>query len=436
MIDNILEKMNSFEAIKNILFGITLHDVQCIDVMKMLYSKKAIVSYDTGTGKTLLAAAVMRLLWNENPSRRFIVFVKKDQLVQTPLKLEAATHKKVIATSGEASSVENTFWSNDFLDAPILMLTHSCLRNKTVMRKLFSVKDKYCGVIIDEAHEISNTFFAQSADMIKGMLSQFEFGWALTATPITTDVSQMCKLANLMNPERYPDPKRLANRVKRGQFSITDDPMFFINRNGAELGRNSHYYGFIQWVNAMPHQHQCLGGNALMELCKGDGAQAQAESLVNLVKQYSGKKGLIYVNQHSVREWIIPFLENAGIKYGCINGKTSSTEDAEIMYQFNECNSLDVVITSCTTAIDLDCDFVIFYEFTVMLKQMIGRADRGLSGSTVDVWYIITRGSYEPEYFKKTIVDRSTMIRDLLNKDYSELESIVDEVEVNLSAGD
>jgi hypothetical protein len=60
---------------------------------------------------------------------------------------------------------------------------------------------------------------------------------------------------------------------------------------------------------------------------------------------------------------------------------------------------------------------------------MIGRADRGLAGKTVDVWYVITKYSYEPLYFKKTIVDRSDVIKRLLKKDYAELDSIASELE-------
>ena len=54
--------LQSFDAADNILHGIKLHPLQIADVLKMIYSKRAIVRYDTGTGKTLLAAAAMKLL--------------------------------------------------------------------------------------------------------------------------------------------------------------------------------------------------------------------------------------------------------------------------------------------------------------------------------------------------------------------------------------
>ena len=59
---------------------------------------------------------------------------------------------------------------------------------------------------------------------------------------------------------------------------------------------------------------------------------------------------------------------------------------------------------------------------------MIGRADRGLQGKTVDIWYIITRGSNEPMYFNESIMKRSTMIQEVLSKDYTELDNIADDL--------
>ena len=55
-----------------------------------------------------------------------------------------------------------------------------------------------------------------------------------------------------------------------------------------------------------------------------------------------------------------PFSGKSGIRYGCINGCTKRSEDRETMQRFNKDRELDVVITSITEAIDLDCDWVMF----------------------------------------------------------------------------
>lgn len=427
-IESELLKLTSYDAANDVLHGVTLHPLQVVDVLKMLYSKRAIVRYDTGTGKTFLIAAAMRMLWGIDPSKRFLIFIKKDQCVQTPKKLSDVTGRPTIVSCAGESDVASVFSSGRFLEYPMVLLTHECLRNQKVMKILFQSRQHFCGVIIDEAHVINNRGFAQSADVMSGLVSQFEYCWALTATPIITEIKQLAKLATIIDSKRYPNYKLLMRRINQGSFSIEDDPLFFINRTGEELGRHSEYVGHIFWVKAHPYQMEDTGGDSLMQLCKGNGARNQAEALVRLVLSRNGKRGLIYVRQHSIREWILPFLREAGIRYGCINGRVIE-ERGEILRQFNEERSLDVIITSVTTALDADCDYVIFYEFTVELKQMIGRADRGLSGKKLDIFFMLTKGTAEPMYFKEKIVERSELIKRILGVDYQELESISEELE-------
>ena len=100
----------------------------------------------------------------------------------------------------------------------------------------------------------------------------------------------------------------------------------------------------------------------------------------------------------------------------------------EIERQFNEEKSLDVVITSVTTALDLDCDYVIFYEFTVDVKQMIGRAHRGLGDKELDVIFIITEDTSEIDYFYDNIYSISMTIKEIMHHDYSELEQVDREI--------
>lgn len=424
-----LIQMNSFDAISNVLNGVILHPLQCIDIMKMLYSKRAIVSYDTGTGKTLLASAVMQLLWRENTNRKFLIFGIKDQLQQTPKKIESLTGRTVLASAADAKSIQILLEGEKFLNYPVLLLTHDCLRNHLLMKEIWKNKEQFCGVFIDEAHRLNNKAFAKSADMVEGIARNFEYCVALTATPFTTEILQLAKLSSIIGYDRYSDYKKLCRNIEHGRFSVQEDPLFFINRNGRELGRHSEYVGRVLWVPAMQHQRIDTGGNELLGLCKGEGATRQAEALANLCLGYGGKRGLIYINQHSVREWVLPYLEKLGINYRCINGYTPSAEREKIMHEFNEEKSVDVIVTSVTTAIDLDCDYVVFYEFTANVKQMIGRADRGLKGKVIDVWYVLTRGSQEPFYFYEHIVARSELQSTILGKEIKEIQMVAQDVE-------
>lgn len=418
-----LAGMQSFEAIKFILSGIELHDLQCIDIMKMIASKKSLVSYMTGLGKTVLAVGVMQLLWNEDPNRKFIFFGTHDQLTQTPKKIESMCDRRVVVSSGVAKDIK-ALVNTPITHYDVMFLTHDCLHSDKCMNFLFTNRKEFCGVFIDEAHVLSNFNSAQSANIISGVARQFEYFYALTATPITTNVLQLARLANVVDCNRFPNVTDLNTKIKYGSFSISEEPCFFINRTREDFNSHADYHGIVEFVKSLPYQRDCGGGYRMFELCKGDGAIPQVQKLLEVIKNRKGKRGLIYVNQHSVREWIIPFLKNAGIAFDCVNSKTKMKERAEIMHRFNEEQSLDVVITSVTTALDLDCDYVVFYEFTVEVKQMIGRAHRGLGDKEMDVIFIITEDSPEVDYFYNNIFSISMEIQSILGQSFNELEQV------------
>lgn len=427
--------MDSFIAMDDVLSGVKLHPKQCIDVLKMLYKKKAIVIYDTGTGKTLLAAAFMKMLLKEDPTRRFIFFCKKDQLIQTPKKLESLTGIPVLTSAADEKSVYDNILSNDIYKYRIIMLTQDCLFKKTVLDKLYAIRNDITGIIIDEAHELNNTSYAKSSEVLKAIVSKFEYTIALTATPIRTDVKQLAKLANLVNEDKYPNPKKLVTSLNSGRFSITEDPCFFINRSAEDLGRVSKPNGYVVWCSPLAHQkEEKRGGVALMQTCKGDGAVPQVTALINLLKdkKSNGKKGLVYISENVIYDWVKKNLNETDINYEIIQGETPTWKRAQIMDKFNdkEDTSIDVVLLSITTAVDLDCDFVIFYEFTVDVEQMIGRSHRGLSNKEVDVYFLITKGTGEVDYFINNILARCETITRILGKENNAIKQIGEEIGV------
>ena len=182
----------------------------------------------------------------------------------------------------------------------------------------------------------------------------------------------------------------------------------------------------------MPHQENA-SYLELFDICKGEGAVEQATSLAQLIKFNENKRGLVYIKRHSIREYVLPFLKEAGITYRCINGKTPHKERKHILEEFNENKNVDVIITSVTEALDLDCDYVIFYEFTVEIKQMIGRAQRGFTDKNLFVFYMITDKTKEVDYFYNNIFKRCEVAAHVLNKDYSEVLSLEDELVEHLT---
>mgnify|MGYP004452663725 CR=1 FL=1 len=427
--------MDSFNAISKCLNvdgngeQITLHDLQCIDVMKMLAKKRSIVIYDTGCGKTFLAAAAMRLLKNEDPTRKFILFVKKDQLTQTPRKLEMASGLRVIASAADARS-RTKLYNADFTKYDVLMLTHDCLHNDAMMKIVFELRKLYCCLIIDEAHELNNFGSADSAHLLSAITKNFEYCFALTATPITTNLDQLIRLAAVVDPEHFGNIMKFRRAVRKDPGIIMELATMFIVRGGEDFGGKRDYRGRVHWVAPMQYQLKPDDSNIFMRF-KGEGAFRQLDALISEIKGYHGKRGLVYVNQHKIREWILPYLEQNGIKVACINGNTKAAERQSIMDNFNSGRGIDVVITSVTTAVDLDCDYVIFYEFTTNVKQMIGRAHRGLGDKVLDIVYIITQDSEEVDYFLNNIWARCELTRDVLGQSCAGLDHIRADVEDN-----
>ena len=133
-----------------------------------------------------------------------------------------------------------------------------------------------------------------------------------------------------------------------------------------------------------------------------------------MIQSQSGK-GLVYVSQKSIMEWVMQNMEKNNISAAVINGEVVGEVRKQIINDF-AVGEYKVIITSLTTALDMDCDFVIFYEFTVEIEQMIGRAHRGLNNKDLDVYFIVTEDTGEINYFLNNIVMRSDIIQKILNK--------------------
>lgn len=423
-------ELQSYKAVSGILQDSVLHDLQCIDVLKMIAHKKAIILYDTGLGKTYIASTVFKMLHNKNPKIKFIMFVTKNQLLQTPQKIKRLTNLSVISTDGSTDSIAS--FVENALKYTINLVTYSSLENKTFLDFIYDNRDRYDCIIIDEAHKLNNFVNASSANIIYSMVKNFEYAYALTATPITRNIEQLARLASIFDYETYHDYHKLEMALKYKNYSMENDPCFFINRCAKDFGRVTQPKGVIVWMDPMPYQQEDYSSD-VFTLCKGEGAIEQATDLAQLIKFNEGKRGLVYINRHATREWVLPFLDKYGITYRCINGKTSASEREQILNEFNNEKSIDVIITSVTEALDLDCDYVIFYEFTVDIKQMIGRAQRGFEDKELFVFYMLTKNTREVDYFYNNIFKRCELAAYVLSKDYSEVLSLEDELLENLT---
>lgn len=408
-----LDELKSYKAIGEII-NPSLDDQQGVDLLRALFAQRFSLFYATGLGKTYVASAYMKAINNANMDSKFIMFIKKNQNKQTPAKIKSISGLKSIVFDASAGRLPRP----DHLDKyDIIMMTHDTLNSAPHMKAIQFLLPRIKGVIADEIHLLSNIEEASSAFMLYAISSRVEYFLGLTATPITSDLEQLARIFKIVNPFYEFNHRKLGSALKRGGLNELPKQMLdmFSVRDRSQNLRN----GILDVIPAMPHQVGAKGKD-LFVVTKGEGAFSQANRLVQLIKERKDMKGLVYCNRKEVYRFIVPYLSECGIKVAKINGDTSEQDRDYILEEFRKGN-LDVVVTNIKEALDMDSNFVIFYEYTVHVKQMIGRAERGLNPKPVDVIFMVTKDTDEMDYFYRNVYSISQEVEELLDIDFSEV---------------
>ena len=112
----------SVYALRYVLNGYVLEDFQTVDALTAIVRKVAVLSHDTGMGKTVIASAIIKMLHNQDSNRKFLFVCKVAQFIQTPKDLAKATGLKVLAVSSKREDLENYIHSLEFVDYDIVVL--------------------------------------------------------------------------------------------------------------------------------------------------------------------------------------------------------------------------------------------------------------------------------------------------------------------------
>ena len=417
-----ISNMKSCTPFRNLLNGYVLEDFQCVDVLTALARKESIIGHDTGMGKTLIASAIMRALHNQNPLGKYLVVVKTNQFQQTPAKIRKATGMSVVAISSKSSDLENKMYNGSFINSDIVLIAAEVLNDVASCAVLLNFRKRFRAVIVDELHEFTNFNDADRAFRLKSIMRHMEYKIGLTATPMTSELDQFTRALAMLDQETYGNYKDIKTKLVHGNLDIEkEDTGIYIRRTRAGLGIANDYITHVHMTE--PHQHQAnANGINMFEITKGEGAYNQVAKLIEIINNEPGK-GLVYIRHHKVRKFVEAELAKEGIAFTSINGLVTGKARGEIMRKFNEGGegAPKVVLTSVTTSLDLDCDFVIFYEFTVDAKQMIGRAERGLVPKTIHIHFIFVSYTNEVAYFRENIYERSIVVQQVLRRNYNEL---------------
>lgn len=422
-----IDAIQSYEAIARLTTP-ALTDIQSKDLLHALAVKSFCCMYDTGLGKTFVASAYMKALKNRNPEAKFLMFGTAAQLTQTPEKITSISGLKV---KGFSESPYDVFTENDLENNDVLLLTHGCLNVKEHMLKLSFYLDRFDAVVIDEMHLVSNFIKSRNSQMLQAILENFEYKLGLTATPITTESDQLARALYMINSTEVNDWKQISLDIKHfGASSLTGALRdLYVVRQRHE---NNHE-GISVVVPAMPHQLGASGQN-MFEITKGPGAIAQHKKVLEIIKSHNGQPGLIYANRRVVQKALVDFLVENGVRVALKNGATSPAKSKQIQDDFRK-GVYDVLITNTKEALDLDCDWVMMYEFTPHVKQFIGRGERGFVSKNMKVYFIFTKDTGEFDFFYRRVYRISQIIQDLLYIDFKEVLSLSKTLDDNLIGG-
>lgn len=403
----------SYFPLKYVLRDIELSDWQSIDLAKILYNKKSLLAYDTGLGKTLMASAFMYRVLNINRDKKFIFIGKLDQIRDTPKKIENATGLVVRVLDAKESSLDSLIMSDD--NYHILFITVDTLNSIKHMETLFKMRNNFIGVILDEVHEYCNYKKSYNGMMLESLTYNFKYVLGLSATPLNSSEEQLYSILRIVNQIEFPNDRVCRKLIKENSYKMRCSLIV------REREKNLHN-GILVPIQPMEHQMTANGVNAVCTV-KGDGAWAQLVSLVKLIKSRKGEQVLVYINRKEIYSVVSQVLTHEGISHGIVNG---DTKNKDLIRDRFRSRKFDVLLTNSTTSLDIQCDYIVFYELTMDVKQFIGRAERGLDSKELDVYFFVTCKTFEVRFFFDKIYNRAFDVERVLGKDYSEVICVGD----------
>lgn len=405
------------ELVNCICPNVILEDAQIEGVISFLRDKKTLLAYDTGLGKTFIAGACLRGLLNANESSKHLMIVLGEQEKQTPQQIHMMTGVTTIFSDASSISLNKLFKQWNY--ANIIIITYECFQNSKFVAFLYNHLTEITSVVIDEAHLASNWNTSNTAWLIRAFVDKVEYALALSATPVTSNRAQFPRLRNLLD--------RNVSYRRYETISTNKSNKGYVQVNRKDIGLKGNYNSKIIWCEPMLYQIGKLKGN-IFATTKGTGAVNQANAVIEKLRECKNEAILIYVHYHDSRIWLEENLTKAGFLFASVHGKMTRKGEREEQLELFTSGKVNILVTSITTALDISADTIFFYEYTTLVKQVIGRPHRGLTPKDLNIYFFITKDTEEVDYFTKYIYYRSLDIQKLLGKDYSEIISLRDEL--------
>lgn len=401
-----------------------------------LINKRCILSADTGLGKTGLACGLINCVNQKQPSMRWILVCPAFNLVQTYNELVESLYTVKVICSDNRKGSRSFLTSLSLRDWEVAVLSYEALANMEVQKYLLDNREIIQGLIIDESQLVCNLNGTTSV-MLESMSLQMEYMVMLTATPIRVNVGQFIKQIHMLDrnifgnevgnainyytkydedykPVGVSHLSRLLDEISGRYISITR----------SEIGLKGEYS--VNPILCKPlKDYSDIDRKDVPRLVKGDYDGCAMQALYSEVKKLNDKglKGLIYVNLNENKDKVRNYLLERGIETDIFDGQHTKTkiQKEKVKERFIN-NEVNCLITNLTVGVNLQCDYIIFYELTFDFKQMLGRGERGLKSNDLYLSFIVVDNSDDVIIFYENVYNRAKLLGQVCGKDITEIE--------------
>ncbi len=420
---------------KDRLNEIQLSWFQSFAIQHSLITKSTLISLATGLGKTMTAIALIDIVLRDiSKGTKFMFFCIPTSVDQVRNDFSKYCDLKVLSCTGARDSIFNLVNTPiTFVDGYVISM--EALYSLEFCNWLATNKDFFSIIVIDEAHLV--TLDSQIRDICVQLRNYCTYMCALTATPLTTDPKQALDLVNMLdrkvisNSRRFLEPYEVRDDITfelKGYEGLDDvsDDLFphYVTFNRKDLNMDGKINSMIYFTQPNDEQRNCSRSESfeLIKLPK-DGDQARVlQALVN-DKVRRGLRGIVYCRHLAVASMVQELLADINIPANKVNSENTEDEKRRFIPEFNRgVNS--VLITSTTTSLNISCDFIIVYEQTVHLSQLLGRAQRGFMPKDIEVDFILMEDTVEIDQFYDNVYKPQVYLRDMLGKDIDVAERI------------
>lgn len=444
ILNRILEepKNEYIEELKYVVKGRVLAPFQTKCIAYALINKKCIISADTGLGKTGIAGGIINCVNQKQIGFHWVVICPAFNLVQTTNELtESMYSSKVVSTNNQSVSID-WFINMNISDWEVAVISYEALTNMKLQKYLLSIRDYVQGLVVDESQLVCN-LTGTASQLLKSMSIQMEYMIMLTATPIRVNVGQFIKQIHMLDSKVFgselslavnyytefdEDYKPIGVRNLDHLLKKIDGKYISITRSEIDLKGN---YTVNPLLVTPDKDYSDVNRKDITRMVKGDPSGCAVKALLQEVKDYkdTNLKGLIYVNLNSNKDMVKEYLTLSGISCDILDGEHTKTPRSkeEVKKNFRE-GKLDCLITNLTVGLNLQCDYIIFYELTFDFKQMLGRGERGLKANDLFLTFIVVNDTEDVVIFYENVYNRAKLLGEVCGKDITEIETAYREI--------